>query len=100
MKKEMNPISPTSTKSLIESDNFASEVKLKSQASGAITNSKGNILSLTFKNKEGIISKNSGTIEASSYNSLISHQSKSFSSNTKDKSMNNIINTKTIVSKK
>lgn len=100
MKKEMNPISPTSTKSLIESDNFATEVKIKSKTSGAVTNSKGNILSLTFKNKEGVISKNSGTIEASSYNSLISHQSKSFSSNTKDKSINSIINTKTIVSKK
>lgn len=100
MKKEMNLISPTSTKSLIENDNFAAEVKNKFKVNETVTTPKGNIRSMTFKNKDGMISKNSETIEAGSYNSLISHQSKSFSNTKNDKSMNSIINTKTIVSKK
>jgi len=50
-----------------------------------------------MKNKETKLNKNSGTIEANSYNSLISHKSKSLSNTKTEQS---IINTKTIVSKK
>lgn len=86
MKSEMNPISPTSTKSLIESETVPSDIQNKSKLS-----SKGGMLSMTMKSKDGNNMKNSGTIEGS----------KSFSSNTKtEKSMNSIIDAKTLVPKK
>lgn len=58
------------------------------------------ILSMTMKANENMMAKNSGTIEASSYNSLLSHQSKSFSNTKNEKSMNAIVNNKAIVPKK
>ena len=58
------------------------------------------ILSMTMKANENLMVKNSGTIEASSYNSLLSHQSKSFSNTKNEKSMNAIVNNKAIVPKK
>ena len=48
--KEMNPISPTSTKSLIENDNFQNEAQNKALVAGnAISASKGHLLSMTLK---------------------------------------------------
>jgi len=48
-----------------------------------------------------VLNKNSGNIEpGNSYNSMVSHQSKSFSSTKNEKSINTIINSKTIVTKK
>lgn len=101
-KKEMNnPVSPTSTKSLIESEttNMGSPNVPESVVSTTGL-SKSNMLSMTMKTKDNILSKNSGTIEGNSYNSLLSHQSKSFSNTKNDKSANSIINNKTILPKK
>lgn len=95
-----HPVSPTSTKSLIENEAASTEPQAKPVPSNATLTSKPNVLSMTIKAKDNILSKNSGTIEASSYNSLLSHQSKSFSNTKNEKSVNSIINTKTIVSKK
>jgi hypothetical protein len=58
------------------------------------------ILSMTMKANENLMVKNSGTIEASSYNSLLSHQNKSFSNTKNERSMNAIVNNKAIVPKK
>ncbi|CAI2374326.1 unnamed protein product [Moneuplotes crassus] len=89
--KDGNPISPTSTKSLIENDNTHAESNSKDAEK-----SKSNILSMTMKKKEGKATKNSGTIDASSYNTLISHQSKSFSNIKNEKSGGSIIDRKAI----
>lgn len=59
-----------------------------------------NILSKTMKNTDKIIGKTSATIEGNSYNSIISHQSKSFSNTKGEKSINSIINSKSIITKK
>jgi len=92
-----NPISPVSTKSTLEG-NTSQKIKDKLVAT---SDAKSNILSMTIKNNDSIANKNSGSIEANSYHSLLSHQSKSFSSTKQnEKSMNNIINSKSIVTKK
>ena len=101
-KKEMNnPVSPTSTKSLIDGDNTIGVCQSISEATVVPAPvSKSTLLSKTMKATENIMNKNSGTIEGNSYNSLLSHQSKSFSNTKNEKSMNSIINNKTILSKK
>lgn len=100
-KARANPVSPTTTKCMVESENIPVEAQTHHKTgSSGVSGSKSNILSMTIKNKDNILSKNSGTIESSSYNSLISHQSKSFSNAKNEKSMNNIISTKSIVTKK
>ena len=73
---------------------------INKESHNALSGDKSSILSKTMKNNDNIISKNSGTMEANSYNSLISHQSKSFSNTKNEKSINNIINSKTIITKK
>lgn len=59
-----------------------------------------NVLSMTMKANENILSKNSGTIDPNSYNSLLSHQSKSFSNTKNEKSIGSIMNNKAIIPKK
>ena len=90
-----NPVSPVSTKGSCE--NEAGQPTLNTFSDSKPSQ---NILSKTMKSGEKIMNKNSGTMEASSYNSLLSHQSKSFSNTKNEKSMNSIINSKTIITKK
>jgi len=59
-----------------------------------------NVLSMTMKANENILSKNSGTIDPNSYNSLLSHQSKSFSNTKNEKSIGSIMNNKAFIPKK
>lgn len=84
LKNDMNnPVSPTSTKSLLEKESGAEGKQNNVEPPCApVVNPDTNMLSMTIKAKDNILSKDSGTIDGSSYNSLMSHQSKSFS-NTK-----------------
>lgn len=91
----INPISPVSTKSSVEWSSGTKNVEVNQ-----VNTAKPSILSVTMGHSENMVGKNSGIVEAGSYNSLISHQSKSFSNAKNEKTVNSIINSKTIVPKK